>query len=101
MLFADSLLQLLTEQRSIVKRLVDNSTLKQSELTLLNIEYEANQNLWVNHRANYNRDVLDLKVLAGIADTSQVLLPDIHLISGLYFNFDSGALVFKRKNIIS
>jgi outer membrane protein TolC len=79
MLFADSLLHLLDDQRSIFKRLVDHSISKQSDLTLLNIEYETNQNLRLSYRANYNRDLLDLNILAGVKDTAQVLLPDIHL----------------------
>ena len=79
MLFADSLLLLLADQRSIIKRLVDKSILKQSDLTLLNIEYEANRNLQVTYQANYYRDLQDLQILAGVPDTARVLLQDIHL----------------------
>ncbi|QNF31204.1 TolC family protein (plasmid) [Adhaeribacter swui] len=79
MLFADSLLLLLADQCSIIKRLVDKSILKQSDLSLLNIEYEANRNVQVTYQANYYRDLQDLRILAGVPDTGRVLLQDIHL----------------------
>ena len=78
-LFADSMISLINDQEQIVKKLVTASILKQSDLTLLHIEYENNQQLSATWQANYNRDFLDLNLLCGIKDATILVLNDIQL----------------------
>jgi len=74
--YINSMLSILEKQKSILELLVKNSIYKPSDLTLLNIEH---QNLLIQQTtfsANYARDLLDLRILSGINDTSTVnLLP--------------------------
>ena len=77
--FADSMLSILEEQIGIVEKLVENSIMKQSDLTLLKIEYQNNLGLFTTYKATYKRDLMDLNVLCGINDTSAVMLQGIEL----------------------
>lgn len=77
--YTDSLLQILDEQRQVLMKLSQNGLMKQSDLTLLTIEVQAQQNAKLNFLTTYKRDLLDLNVLCGIADTSLVVLRDISL----------------------
>lgn len=77
--YAKDILRLLGQQTGIVKKLVESSLLKSSDLTLLRIEYENNKGLLINYQANYQRDLLDLKILSGIRDTSIVDLDSISI----------------------
>lgn len=79
MQFSDSLLSILREQMKIVSRLVESSIMKQSDLTLLKIEYQNNLGLYTTYKATYKRDLMDLNVLCGINDTSFVLLENVQL----------------------
>jgi len=93
MLFADSMLKLIKEQISIVETLVNNSILKQSDLSLLNIEYQNNFGMYSTFKATYMRDLMDLNVLCGLEDTSYLLLDDINLeLSQLSVNLTSNYL---------
>lgn len=75
--YSDSLVQLLREQQSVVTKLTQNGLLKQSDLSLLTIELQTQQQAQVAFFTTYKRDLLDLYVLSGIADTTFVVLPDI------------------------
>lgn len=77
--YAAGILRLLSQQASIVKKLVDASIMKSSDLTLLNIEYENNMALLITYQANYQRDLLDLNILSGIKDTTLISLDSISL----------------------
>lgn len=77
--FAYSMMILLNDQLAVVKKLAENGVLKQSDVTLLNIEYESNQNLVATYKATYRRDLMDLNILCGIKDTTFVQLPNIQL----------------------
>ncbi|MFZ6023851.1 MAG: TolC family protein [Bacteroidota bacterium] len=77
--YARDMLGLLQAQRDIVKKLADNALLKQSDYSLINIEYENFKNQFALSNANYWRDLLDLKILAGIRDTSFVALDTLVL----------------------
>lgn len=79
MQFVDTMLLLLRDQTDIVKKLVENSILKQSDLTLLNIEYQNNLGFQTTYKATYRRDVMDLNVLCGINDTTYILLDELTL----------------------
>lgn len=77
--YQQGILKLLDQQRFIVKKLVNSSLLKSSDLTLLNIEYENNLGLLTTYQADYHRDLMDLKILSGIKDTSTVILDSLAL----------------------
>lgn len=77
--FTDSMTSLLQEQQQIVQKLVAASLLKQSDLTLLHIEYENNQALSATWQASYKRDLQDLNLICGIRDTATVMLESVQL----------------------
>jgi outer membrane protein TolC len=77
--FTDTLLHILSEQQQVQKKLTENGLGKQSDLSLLTIELQTQQNARITFFTTYKRDLLDLNVLCGIADTSFVILPDISL----------------------
>ena len=78
-LVSQEVTQLLEEQKNIVLRLVQGGVLKQSDLTLLNIEYQTQQSLILTFRAIYRRDLADLRILSGNTDTTYITLPDLAL----------------------
>lgn len=77
--YTDSLLRLLAEQRGIVQKFVESSLLKQSDLTLVDIETQTQRNLRVGYQTAYRRDVLELNALSGIVDTTVVELAPLNL----------------------
>lgn len=77
--YAEDMVTLLEQQRTIVQKLVSSALLKQSDLSLLNIEYNDFKNQVVISKANYRRNLLDLNILAGIDDTSLVTLDTLVL----------------------
>lgn len=77
--YTDSLLRLLAEQRGIVQKFVESSLLKQSDLTLVDIESNTQRNLRVGYQTAYRRDVLELSALSGITDTTLVALAPLDL----------------------
>ena len=77
--YSNSMLKILSEQKDIIKKLVDASIYKQSDLSLLNIEYHNFVFQQSSFTANYKRDVIDLNILCGIKDTSMVILNDLDL----------------------
>lgn len=86
-------LALLNQQRTIVKKLVNSSLLKSSDLTLLNIEYENNQGILTTYNSAYKRDLLDLNLLSGIKDTSITILDTVNL----SFSTDKGQSAYLEK----
>ena len=91
--YLDQLSQMLPQQRALVQKLVESSIYKQSDLSLLNLEYENMLAQIAMFRASYRRDLMDLNVLSGINDTTLVDLLPINLqISG-----DSENSVFLQK----
>ncbi len=77
--FSKDMLKQLQEQREIVKKLANSGLLKQSDYSLLNIEYQNYESQLALNKANYKRDLLDLKILSGISDTSIVQLDTISI----------------------
>ncbi len=78
--YTESMIKLLSEQKDLLQKLVSASIYKQSDLTLLNIEY---QNFLLQRsqlKANIRRDFLDLNILCGINDTTVVELQNIELV---------------------
>jgi len=77
--YAKEVLNLLEQQRVIVQKLVSSALLKQSDLSLLNIEYNNFKNQLIVSNANYRRNLMDLNILAGIKDTSLIELDSLVL----------------------
>lgn len=77
--YAEAMMKLLEEQKGIVQKLVESSIYKQSDLTLLNIEYQNFLGQLTTFKATYKRDLMDLNVICGINDTANVKLNSIDL----------------------
>lgn len=78
--FANSMINLISEQIDIVKKLVESSIYKQSDLLLLSIE---NKNLIMQlstFKSTFKRDLMDLNILCGISDTTLKTLQTLNLI---------------------
>ena len=78
-IFSDSLLSLLDNQHKVLKKLAEASLIKQSELSLLEVEIANQQSILVQYRTAYRRDVLELAALAGLADTTVPALAPLEL----------------------
>jgi len=78
--YAEEMVKLLTDQKDILKKLVENSIYKQSDLTLLNIELQNFLAQLTTFKANYRRDLMDLNIICGINDTTLVQLEESNLI---------------------
>jgi outer membrane protein TolC len=74
-----NLIRIITDQKSMVSKLVENGIAKQSDLSLLNIEQKTQQTALNTFRATYRRDLMDLRVLCGITDTTYQVLEEIDL----------------------
>jgi outer membrane protein TolC len=72
--YAEEMVKLLTDQKDVLKKLVENSIYKQSDLTLLNIELQNFLAQLTTFKANYRRDLMDLNIICGINDTTLVQL---------------------------
>ncbi len=77
--YLDNLVRIINEQKNMVSKLVENGIAKQSDLSLLNIEQKTQQTALNTFRATYRRDLMDLRVLCGISDTTYQVLSDIDL----------------------
>lgn len=77
--FTDSVGTVIGRRMEIVQKLVENGLSKQSDLNLLVIEKEANDELHTAARQDYHTHLMDLNLLCGIADTADVALADINL----------------------
>jgi hypothetical protein len=78
--YAKSMLDILSEQKKIIQKLAEASIYKQSDLTLLNIEYQNFLLQQTTYKATYQRDLMDLNILCGMNDTSIVKLNVINLL---------------------
>ena len=100
-------INLISKQQILVTKLVNGNLLKSSDLTLLNIEYENNVNILLTYQAAYHKDLLELKLLSGIRDTTineldplNLTLKDIEPAYSLYtekYRLDSASLVAGQK----
>lgn len=77
--YIEQLTQIITEQKSMVSKLVESGLLKQSDLLLVKIEQQAQQNNLSMYKSTYRRDLMDLNILCGINDTSTVKIKEIDL----------------------
>lgn len=79
MAFTDTVATLLTKQEGIVRKLVGHGLSKQSDLRLLAIEQEANEELRAAARQSCHTHLMDLNLLCGISDTADVTPADVKL----------------------
>lgn len=77
--FTDSVGTVIEHRIKIVQKLVANGLSKQSDLNLLMIEKEANAELHTAARQSYHTHLMDLNLLCGIDEVTDVTLPDINL----------------------
>ncbi len=75
--FADSVGAVLMRQEEIVGCLVKNGLTKESDLQLLAIEREANEELRLSSLQSYHTHLMDLNLLCSIEDTANVALANI------------------------
>ena len=77
--FTDSIGDVIDCRMNIVQKMVESGLSKQSDLKLLMIEQEANAELHVASCQSYHAHLIDLNLLCGIDDTTDVALSDINL----------------------
>ena len=73
------LTQIINEQKVVVNKLVENGLLKQSDLLLVSIEQQTQQNTLAMYKSIYRRDLMDLNILCGINDTSLIAINNLDL----------------------
>lgn len=73
------IIQLLSEQKEIVDKLVRNGILNQSDYILINIEYNTQLAVSRQLQANYKNNILQLNTICGIRDTNTVFLAPLTL----------------------
>ncbi|CAN5608465.1 hypothetical protein BH10BAC4_BH10BAC4_14080 [soil metagenome] len=77
--YLSNLIRIINDQNIMVSKLVENGIAKQSDLSLLTIELKTQQAALSAFRATYRRDLMDLRVLSGIPDTTFQVLEQINL----------------------
>lgn len=77
--YAAKMINILKDQQFVIQKLVESGIYKQSDLTLINIEFQNFLGLLNTYSATYRRDLMDLNVISGIGDTALVMLEDIDL----------------------
>lgn len=77
--YAQTIINLIQDQRIIVQKLVNSALLKPSDLALLNIELKDYESKVLLNRTYYRRDLMDLNLLCGINDTTLVTLDTLEL----------------------
>lgn len=74
--YLEKLLFIIEDQKNVITKLASSGIAKQSDLSLIIIEYQTQKNAWNTFKATYRRDLMDLNILCGINDTTyQVLSP--------------------------
>lgn len=85
--YIKSMVTLLATQKVMLNKLVESSIYKQSDLTLLNIEYQNFLAQQTVLEANYRRDLMDLNILCGINDTALIRIQNSDLVlNGMVLN---------------
>ncbi len=77
--YLSDLVKIINDQKNVVFKLVENGIAKQSDLALLTIEQKTQQTALNTFRATYRRDLMDLRVLCGMTDTTYQVLTNIDL----------------------
>ncbi len=74
-----NLIKIINDQKNVISKLVESGIAKQSDLSLLIIELKAQLNALATFKSTYRRDLMDLRVLCGISDTTYQVLPVINI----------------------
>jgi outer membrane protein TolC len=77
--YLGNLINIINDQKNVISRLVENGIAKQSDLSLLIIEQKIQLTAFNTFKATYRRDLMDLRVLCGISDTTYQVLPAIDI----------------------
>lgn len=77
--YSASMKGILEKQQEILQKLVNNNIYKKSDLILLSIEYQNAVLQQATWKVSYRRDLMDLKVLCGISDTTVTKLESLNL----------------------
>jgi outer membrane protein TolC len=77
--YIKQLTQIIDDQKVVVNKLVENGLLKQSDLLLVSIEQQTQQNTLAMYKSIYRRDLMDLNILCGINDTSLIIINNLDL----------------------
>ncbi len=77
--FTDSVGTVIDRQMDIIRKLVESGLSKQTDLNLLMIEREANAELHTAACQDYHTHLMDLNLLCGIDDVTDVALSDLNL----------------------
>lgn len=77
--FTDFVGTVIDRQMDIIRKLVESGLSKQSDLNLLMIEREANAELHTAACQDYHTHLMDLNLLCGIDDVTDVALSDLNL----------------------
>jgi outer membrane protein TolC len=77
--YLNDLIRIINDQKSMVSKLVEGGIAKQSDLSLLTIEQKIQQAALNSFQSIYRRDLMDLRVLCGISDTTYQVLGNIDL----------------------
>jgi outer membrane protein TolC len=77
--YLGNLIRFTGEQKNIVSKLVENGIAKQSDLSLITIEEKSQLTQLNEFKATYRRNLMDLRALCGIPDTTYQVLDDISL----------------------
>lgn len=95
MAFAGSIDSLLKRQTDMMRRLAKDGLAKQSDLCLLVVEREANADMRLSSLQSYHTHLMELNLLCGIDDTTDVVLTD----AGLYLRLplDNGSLFTEQR----
>lgn len=90
----DSLLDILSERKSVVERMVNNGIARQSDMHLISIEMAAACELRHSARESFRIHLLDLNLICGINDTASVEIGPVNIEKGQVL---SGQSMFDRK----
>jgi outer membrane protein TolC len=74
-----SIIKALEDQLATMKKLVENGIYKQTDLMLMQIEYQTYNVDYKTFQSEYRNNLFDLNLLCGINDTSFIDLQDIDL----------------------
>lgn len=91
--YVKEMIQIISNQKDIVEKLVENGIANQSDLSLLMIEQKTQEAALNTTKATHRRDLMDLRVLCGIPDTTYQVLDKIDL----QLSEDIGASHFTEK----
>ncbi len=77
--YSNTMIKLIDDQKFMVNKFAESGLMKQSDVLLVSIESQTQQNAASAFKATYKRDLMDLNILCGINDTNYIVLSEITL----------------------